>query len=117
MKKNNKKALPVDASTNTEKSINPFCSVDKSLKAFLAIFIFGLVVRILYLFESSGNPTFLSPIIDSNYYDRSAHDLVLKGLLSGQLFFQSFLYPLFLAGVYALTGSSIFWAKIFQAFL
>jgi len=85
----------------------------------LALLVFGLAlaVRLLYLADVSGSPTFGAPIIDSNYYDCSANELVRSGRFTDQFFFQPFLYPLFLAGVYLLSNSSMIWAKVVQALI
>jgi tetratricopeptide (TPR) repeat protein/4-amino-4-deoxy-L-arabinose transferase-like glycosyltransferase len=81
----------------------------------MLVFWFALAVRMLYLFESSSNPTFLAPITDSNYYDFAANNLLKTHQFSAQFFFQPFFYPLFLSAVYLLSGSSIVAVKIIQA--
>jgi len=82
-----------------------------------AMLVFGLAlaVRMLYLFESSSNPTFLAPIIDSNFYDFSANNLLRTHQFSAHFFFQPSFYPLFLSAVYLLSGPSIVAVKIIQA--
>jgi hypothetical protein len=47
------------------------CSDAKRRGAAFAIFVLALLLRLLYLCGSTGNPTFFAPIMDSNYYDRS----------------------------------------------
>ncbi|MHC1743867.1 MAG: tetratricopeptide repeat protein [Syntrophobacteraceae bacterium] len=81
----------------------------------MIVFLVALVVRALYLMESHGNPTFFAPIIDSNYYDRAANEWLQGNGLPFQFFFQPIFYPVFLAMVYSVTGSSILWAKAIQA--
>ncbi|NWF55877.1 MAG: glycosyltransferase family 39 protein [Syntrophaceae bacterium] len=116
MKKTRKNKDP-KAAAKGKKADPPFSPAPARVNASLVIFILALTVRLVYLYESSDNPAFFAPIIDANYYDRSANDLIRKGVFSDQFFFQGFFYPLFLAGVYALTGSSMVWAKVFQALL
>ncbi len=78
------------------------------------IFALALVVRLVYLLESTSNPTFNEPIMDASDYDDLA-----RCILDGQtphtpLFWQPVYYPLFLACVYRVTGASIFAAKLLQ---
>ena len=79
------------------------------------VFGLALVVRLAYLYESSDNPTFTTPIMDSADYDSLARSLVDGGKPSTSLFWQSVFYPLFLFAAYGLTGSSIVAAKLIQA--
>lgn len=83
----------------------------------LAVFSLALVVRLVYLYESSANPTFAVPIMDSADYDSLARSLIDGTEPSTSLFWQPVFYPLFLAGVYGLTGSSILAAKLVQIVL
>ncbi|MGD9873256.1 MAG: tetratricopeptide repeat protein [Kiritimatiellia bacterium] len=81
----------------------------------LSIFITALFLRLLYLAQSSANPTFLSPIVDSYAYHLLALS-ILDGTATGEaLFWQPLFYPSFLALVYKTAGIS-FWApRILQA--
>jgi len=81
----------------------------------VGLFLLALTVRLLYLWESSDNPTFTSPIVDSRTYDNTARELAEQGRLGYQFFWQPFFYPFVLAGLYKLSGSSILFAKICQA--
>ena len=83
----------------------------------LAVFSLALVVRLIYLYESSANPTFAVPIMDSSDYDSLGRSLVDGTEPSTSLFWQPVFYPLFLAVVYGLTGSSILAAKLIQVVL
>jgi Flp pilus assembly protein TadD/4-amino-4-deoxy-L-arabinose transferase-like glycosyltransferase len=76
--------------------------------------VLALILRLAYLIESTTNPTFFEPIMDASDYDDLA-----RRILDGQpaltpLFWQPAFYPLFLAGTYALTNSSILAAKLIQ---
>jgi tetratricopeptide (TPR) repeat protein/4-amino-4-deoxy-L-arabinose transferase-like glycosyltransferase len=83
----------------------------------LLIFLVALSIRLLYLYESSDNPTFDAPIVDAQGYDQLGRGLAEKHLMSQEFFWRGFFYPFFLAGVYAVSGSSILFAKILQAAL
>jgi tetratricopeptide (TPR) repeat protein len=81
------------------------------------IFLFALIVRLLYLYESSDSPVFKTPIVDARGYDRLAEILVKQGKMEEQFFWQQFFYPFFLSVVYFFSGCSIIAAKIVQAVL
>lgn len=86
---------------------------------FIAIVIFAvaLLVRSVYLIESSDNPTFSYPIVDSSSYHDMAVELSQNGQINFRFFWQPFFYPFFLSGVYAIAGPSVLAAKILQALL
>ena len=81
----------------------------------VGIALLALLVRLVYLHESSGNPTFATPIMDSADYDDLARALLDGHAPQTSLFWQPVFYPLFLAAVYKLTGASILAAKVIQA--
>jgi len=83
----------------------------------LILFILALLVRLIYVLESSAGPSFAVPVVDSADYDLLARSLLGQGEPLTSLFWQPVFYPLFLTGVYALTGSSIALAKVLQAVL
>ncbi len=77
----------------------------------------ALLTRAVYLFESSSNPTFFAPVVDSETYDRLASAFAAGHELTADFFWQPPFYPLFLGVVYRLSGSSIVWAKLLQALI
>ncbi|MHC4526840.1 MAG: hypothetical protein ACYS29_03110, partial [Planctomycetota bacterium] len=85
----------------------------------LAVIVFALAaaVRGLYLYDSSDNPTFFTPIVDSLTYDQMAGDLVEGKPMTHEFFWQPLFYPLFLSLVYWLSGSCILCVKSVQAIL
>ena len=89
----------------------------KELRTCLDIFIPALVIRLIYLHDISASPTFLTPIVDPAEYHRLAQSLAGGMGMSPSFFWQGFFYPLFLSGIYFLSGASIVCAKIFQVFL
>ncbi len=90
---------------------------DKSgLRLGFLLFGLALVVRLVYLYQSSDSPSFDAPIIDAKTYDDIARGLV-NGDANYRFFVQAPLYPLILSGIYYLTGASIVWAKVAQMVL
>ena len=83
----------------------------------LGIFTVALLVRILYLAESSENPTFFYPIVDSHTYHTMAAELAGTGRMDSTYFWQPFFYPFFLSIVYRLAGPSVLAAKLLQILL
>ncbi|MBP1767261.1 MAG: putative O-linked GlcNAc transferase-putative TPR-containing transrane protein [Candidatus Aminicenantes bacterium] len=83
----------------------------------LGVFSLALLVRGVYLAESWDNPTFRTPIVDSQTYDGLARRLAAGQPVTSEFFWQPVFYPTFLALVFRLSHSSILWAKIIQAIL
>jgi Flp pilus assembly protein TadD/4-amino-4-deoxy-L-arabinose transferase-like glycosyltransferase len=81
------------------------------------IFAFALAVRVLYLLESSDNPTFHTPISDAGTYDRIARSLAAGRPMGGDFFWQPVFYPAFLTAAHVASGSSVVFAKALQALL
>lgn len=75
----------------------------------------ALLMRVIAVATSTGNPSFATPITDAGTYDAVARHLWQTGEASPRLFWQPFLYPLQLAAVYAVSGGSILAAKLWQA--
>lgn len=83
----------------------------------VSVFVVALVVRLVYLAESSDSPIFRIPILDEDLYHRLAVELRAEGRAGEALFFQSPLYPAFLSGVYWLVGESPVPPKVLQMFV
>lgn len=83
----------------------------------LGIFFTALSVRLLYLYESSDNPSFTAPTVDSETYDNMARTLAQQGRISEDFFWQPLFYPVFLSTVYYFTDNSIVCAKVIQSVL
>jgi tetratricopeptide (TPR) repeat protein len=85
--------------------------------SFWPLLIFGvaLAARLAYLGQSAANPTFATPVMDSYDYDDLARALLDGHTPHTPLLWQPVLYPLFLAGVYKVTGGSILAARLVQA--
>jgi tetratricopeptide (TPR) repeat protein len=89
----------------------------RRLAPLLLVFVAALLVRGIYLLESSDNPTFNLPVVDARTYDQMARVLAGRGELTQDFFWQPPFYPLVLAAIYALTGGSIVAAKVAQLLL
>ncbi|HUT28323.1 MAG TPA: tetratricopeptide repeat protein [Sedimentisphaerales bacterium] len=83
----------------------------------LVVFASAILVRGVYLYESSDNPTFRAPVVDSLTYDQMARRLLAGEGLTPDFFWQPLFYPLFLAGVYRLSDFSILAVKVIQMIL
>ncbi len=81
------------------------------------IFSLALTIRFIYLYESSANPSFQAPIVDSKVYDETARTFAKEQSLGSNFFWQPFFYPFFLSVVYFFSGSSIISAKVIQVLL
>ena len=81
----------------------------------VGVFGLALLVRLLYLYESSDNPTFWTPIVDSRTYDRLARAWAEQGTMGPPFFWQPFFYPFVLGLLYKLSGGALLFAKIVQA--
>jgi tetratricopeptide (TPR) repeat protein len=93
--------------------------IHHSTRKWLAVglFLLALCVRGVYLYDSSDNPTFSAPIVDSMTYDLMARKAVEGAQITDEFFWQPLFYPLFLSAVYFLSDSSIVLARIVQALL
>ncbi|MCD4727041.1 MAG: tetratricopeptide repeat protein, partial [Pirellulales bacterium] len=90
---------------------------DRSRRAGLWIVALALVVRLVYLCEISDSPTFRLPVVDSLVYCRAAAGLAAGNGFCDSFFFQPFLYPFWLAGVFLATGTSLVAARVIQALI
>ncbi|MFH1143596.1 MAG: tetratricopeptide repeat protein [Candidatus Eisenbacteria bacterium] len=82
----------------------------------LALFAAALLVRIVYLLQIRGNPTFLHPTADPLSYHERALEILSGHWLGSAVFFHSSpIYPYFLAANYFVNGHSIFWTYAAQA--
>jgi 4-amino-4-deoxy-L-arabinose transferase-like glycosyltransferase len=88
-----------------------------SFLAACIVFSLAFIVRLIYLYESSANPSFQTPIVDSKTYDETARAFAEKQVLGSNFFWQSFFYPFFLSMVYFFSGNSIIAAKVIQVLL
>ena len=84
----------------------------------IAIFLCGLLVRIIYLIQLQHvDPLFYYPIMDALYHHEWAVSIVKGGWLGTDAFFRAPLYPYFLALCYRLFGTNLVIPRIVQAVL
>lgn len=81
------------------------------------IILLSIIVKMFYLYDSSDNPTFNAPIIDSATYHRLASEWKDSTTFTAEYFYQPFWYPFFLSVFYFLFGTTVLYVKIFQVFL
>jgi 4-amino-4-deoxy-L-arabinose transferase-like glycosyltransferase len=81
------------------------------------IFALALAVRTLYLWESSANPSFDAPVVDSFNYHIRAKSLADGAGMRDDYFTYGLFYQGFLALVYFVSGSSILFARVVQVVL
>lgn len=91
--------------------------LNKELLIILIILSVSITVRFVYLLQSSSNPSFTNPTIDSASYDQTARRLVQGDGMNHKFFWQPFFYPFFLSIVYFFSGSSIVCARVVQSIL
>jgi tetratricopeptide (TPR) repeat protein len=89
-------------------------SSDNTFLVGAGVFALAFGVRLVYLYETSKNPTFNLPIIDSQTYDDLARSLLAGAEMGPKFFWQPFFYPFFLYKLYSFCGGSIICAKLFQ---
>jgi len=85
------------------------------IRIYAGLFFLALIIRLIYLYDSSDNPTFYFPLIDSRAYNDEAQLLVSDGIMSSHFFNHSIFYPFFLSIIYFFSHSSIVAAKVVQA--
>jgi tetratricopeptide (TPR) repeat protein len=93
-------------------------ATERSERVFVvALFLFALSVRLLFLWQASATPLFWAPGVDESWHHRWANELLDNHWQYDQVYFRAPLYPYFLAGLYAVSGRSIVFARTAQMFL
>lgn len=81
------------------------------------VFLLALVVRIVYLAQTAGDPTFGPPLFDAQGYCARADDWIRGHGLNPEVFEFSLGYHLFLSACFFLTDGSVAFARGAQAVL
>ena len=85
--------------------------------AWLLVAAAAWIVRLVYLGQIQDAPQSHLLMGDAEAYDRWARKIAAGDLFGSGVFYQSPLYPYFLAAIYALTGGSVLAAKVAQTLL
>lgn len=84
---------------------------------FLIVFLTSFLVRVAYLLDYQGSPFFHSPIVDAQFHDNWAKDIVegdIFSLKQGEVLYKAPLYPYFMASVYCIFGHNFFILRTIQ---
>ncbi len=81
------------------------------------MFLIALILRVLYIWDISDNPFFTELIIDLKAYDNWARDIAAGNWMGKDVFYQSPLYPYFLAVLYTGFDRNLILVYILQSVL
>ncbi len=81
---------------------------------YLAIFIFALAVRLIYLSEIIDHPIITILLGDAESYDAWAKEIVKKGWIGERTFYQAPFYPYFLAFIYTIGARDFIIVRLVQ---
>ncbi|HKZ22555.1 MAG TPA: glycosyltransferase family 39 protein, partial [candidate division Zixibacteria bacterium] len=93
-------------------SLKQFFQKDRNFLIF--IFIFGFVLRLIYLLEIKDNPHFYNLTLDPLYHDTWAKQIAGGDWIGNQVFFRAPFYPYFLAVLYKIFGHHLFLVSLIQ---
>ncbi len=84
----------------------------------LLIFLIGLCMRLIYIFQMSRNdPLFYHPFSDSLQYHHLAISILRNGIIGSEPFYHPPLFQYYLALIYNIFGINLFCARIIQIVL
>jgi 4-amino-4-deoxy-L-arabinose transferase-like glycosyltransferase len=78
------------------------------------LFIACFLLKLMYVLQSADALHVTVPIMDSEYYDRMARDILAGQIIRDQAFFMGPLYPYVLACIYAIFGKGMLAVRIIQ---
>jgi len=81
---------------------------------YVAIFLFALAIRLVYLYEIIDQPIVSILLGDAESYDAWAQEIVLKGWIGDRTFYQAPFYPYFLALVYTIGARDFILVRLAQ---
>ncbi|HPQ42257.1 MAG TPA: glycosyltransferase family 39 protein, partial [bacterium] len=90
----------------------------KSIDSLLLVWIFlaALLLRILWLVQYQQSPSFSYPLLDFTFFQERAYEILNGRFFSDGYLFNP-LYPIFLAGVFAVFGGDLFFPRLVQVLL
>jgi tetratricopeptide (TPR) repeat protein len=80
----------------------------------VGLFLISFLLKLLYVLQSANATQVVVPILDSEYYDTMAQDILRGSYLRQDAFFMGPLYPYFLAIVYGVLGRNFLLLRIIQ---
>lgn len=80
----------------------------------LVIFLAAFLLRLIYLIQSQSNPSFEFPMVDELWHLNWAKEIFSVSFWGDEAYFRGPLYPYFLAFIYKIAGSSLFWTRFLQ---
>jgi len=80
----------------------------------LVIFLAAFLLRLIYLIQSRSNPSFEYPMVDELWHLNWAKEIISGNFWGDGAYFRGPLYPYFLALIFKVSGSSIFWTRFLQ---
>jgi len=92
----------------------------KEILIFAAIFLAAVLVRLVFFLDYQKLPFSRTPIIDAEFHDRWAQQILAGDVLSiqqGELLYKAPLYPYFLALIYLVFGHSTIAVELIQILL
>jgi len=81
---------------------------------YVAIFLFALAIRLVYLYEIIDQPIVSILLGDAESYDAWAREIVQKGWIGDRTFYQAPFYPYFLALVYTIGSRDFILVRLAQ---
>jgi len=81
---------------------------------YIAIFLFALAIRLIYLSQISDNPVTSLLLGDAESYDAWAQEIIQKGWIGERTFYQAPFYPYFLAAIYNIGARDFILVRLVQ---
>ena len=82
----------------------------------LWVFLAALTLRMIWLFQYQHSPFFNNPSLDFTYFNIRARE-ILQGQWFSDTYLFNPLYPIFLAAIYPIFGTDLFFPRLVQALL
>jgi len=93
---------------------SPATQPPRDTRFVLALLAFALAVRLLFLWQAAQTPLFAAPGVDESWHNQWANELLDNHWRYDGVYFRAPLYAYFLAGLHAISGRSIAFARAVQ---